>query len=439
MGTAIARRLMAQRRERPLFIDEATIQVQAGDGGDGAVSFRREKFIPRGGPDGGDGGRGGSVYLEATEELNTLYGFRHQQRFKAERGGNGAGARKHGTKGKDLVIPAPVGTIAYGEEGQIVADLTRPGQREMVAKGGRGGLGNVHFATAVSQAPRIAQKGDPGEQTSLRLELRLLADVGLVGLPNAGKSTLLARITAAKPKIADYPFTTLVPNLGVVALADTSFVVADIPGLIEGAHRGAGLGLEFLRHVRRTRLLVHLLDGSSPDPVRDLEVINRELEEYDPELAEKPQVVAFNKMDLPEVREAWPAVRERLEALGLESLDVSAATGEGVRELLELIARRLAEKLEAAPAAEELRVYRLEAEPGEGVVVEREKDGYRVKGRAAERAAALINVGTPEGLVMLRRRLARLGVPRLLGRAGARPGDLVRVGETEFRWEGEKK
>lgn len=420
-----------------MFIDEASIIVQAGDGGDGAVSFRREKFVPRGGPDGGDGGRGGSVSLEATEEMNTLYGFRHQQRFKAERGGNGGGARRHGSKGADLAIPVPVGTIAYGEDGQVVADLTRPGQREMVARGGRGGLGNVHFTTSVSQTPRIAQKGEAGEEKALRLELRLLADVGLVGLPNAGKSTLLARITAAKPKIADYPFTTLVPNLGVVALADTSFVVADIPGLIEGAHRGAGLGLEFLRHVRRTRLLVHLLDGSSPDPVRDLEIINGELEQYDPELAEKPQLVVFNKMDLPEVRDAWPAVRRQLESLGLESLAISAATGDGVRDLLELIAGRLAEK--AAPAAEELRVYRLEEEPGEAVVVEREKDGYRVKGKAAERAAALINVETPEGLVMLRKRLTRLGVPKLLARAGAKEGDPVRVGDVEYRMERERK
>ena len=423
-----------------MFIDEATILVYAGDGGDGAVSFRREKFVPRGGPDGGDGGRGGSVYLEATEELNTLYSFRHQQRFKAGRGGNGASAQKHGSKGKDLVIPVPVGTIAYSEDGEIVADLTRSEQREMVVRGGRGGLGNVHFATAVTQTPRIAQKGEPGEQRTLRLELRLLADIGLVGLPNAGKSTLLARITAARPKIADYPFTTLVPNLGVVALADTSFVVADIPGLIEGAHRGAGLGLEFLRHVHRTRLLIHLLDGVSPDPVKDMQVVNRELQEYDPELGEKPQLVVFTKMDLPEARDAWPAVEETLTSMGLRPMAISAATGEGVRELVELIARRLAERAEAVPApAEELRVYRLEGAPAEGVVVEREKDGYRIKGRAAERAASLVNVETPEGLVVLRKRLVRLGVGKLLERAGARDGDLIRVGEAEFRWVGERK
>ncbi|MGE5617732.1 MAG: GTPase ObgE [Sphingomonadaceae bacterium] len=420
-----------------MFIDEATIHVEGGDGGDGAVSFRREKFIPRGGPDGGDGGRGGSVYLEATEDLNTLYAFRHQKRFKAERGGNGAGARKHGAKGKDLIIPVPVGTVAYDEEGTVMADLAEPRQREMVARGGRGGLGNVHFSTPVMQTPRIAQKGEPGEKRWLRLELRLLADVGLVGLPNAGKSTLLSRITAARPKIADYPFTTLVPNLGVVEVDDTTFVVADIPGLIEGAHQGAGLGLEFLRHIRRTRLLVHLVDGSSADPIRDFEVVNRELEEYDPELAKKPQIVAINKMDLPDAREAWPAVSQRLEVLEREAVPISGVTGEGVRDLVELIARRLAE--ERVEAAEEVKVFRLKEAPAAGVTVVKEGDAFRVSGPAAERAAALVNVETPEGMVFLRKRLARLGVGKLLAKAGAKEGDLVRVGEAELRWHAERR
>lgn len=423
-----------------MFIDEATIEVVAGDGGDGAVSFRREKYVPRGGPDGGDGGRGGSVFLEATEDLNTLYGFRYRQRFSAERGGNGSGGRRHGAKGEDLVIPVPVGTIAYGEDGRVVADLARPGQRALVARGGRGGLGNVHFATAVTQAPRIAQKGEPGERRLLRLELRLLADVGLVGLPNAGKSTLLARITAAKPKIADYPFTTLVPKLGVVAMADTSFVVADIPGLIEGAHRGAGLGLEFLRHVRRTRLLVHILDGSSADPLKDMQVVNAELDQYDPELREKPQVVAFNKIDLPESRAAWPVVGETLRRMGLEVVAISAATGEGVMELLELVARTLRRPEAVQAEGERVRVYRLAEEPEEAVAVEREREGvFRVRGRPAERAAALINVGTPEGISVLKRRLAHLGVMKMLERAGAAEGDLVRVGDAEFRFDGEKR
>ncbi len=425
-----------------VFIDEAQIQVQAGDGGDGAVSFRREKFVPRGGPDGGDGGRGGSVYLEATDDLNTLYGFRHEQRFKAERGGNGAGGRRHGSKGKDLTIQVPVGTVAYDEEGKLVADLAAPGQQEMVARGGRGGLGNVHFTTSTQQAPRIAQKGEAGEEKRLKLELRLLADVGLVGLPNSGKSTLLASITAARPKIADYPFTTLVPNLGVVALDDTSFVVADIPGLIEGAHHGAGLGLEFLRHVQRTRLLLHLLDGSAPDPIRDLEVVNRELEQYSAELAQKPQIVAFNKMDITEAREAWPAVSDRLMAMGYEVRAISSATGEGVRELMELVTRRLAELTTAREAAAPeagLRVYRLEEALDGGISVRRVGDAYEITGKAAERAAALTNVDTPEGQLVLRKRLARLGLDRLLARAGARPGDLVRIGDVEFLWEGGRR
>jgi len=322
----------------------------------------------------------------------------------------------------------------------VVADLARPGQRALVARGGRGGLGNVHFATAVTQAPRIAQKGEPGERRLLRLELRLLADVGLVGLPNAGKSTLLARITAAKPKIADYPFTTLVPKLGVVAMADTSFVVADIPGLIEGAHRGAGLGLEFLRHVRRTRLLVHILDGSSADPLKDMQVVNAELDQYDPELREKPQVVAFNKIDLPESRAAWPVVGETLRRMGLEVVAISAATGEGVMELLELVARTLRRPEAVQAEGERVRVYRLAEEPEEAVAVEREREGvFRVRGRPAERAAALINVGTPEGISVLKRRLAHLGVMKMLERAGAAEGDLVRVGDAEFRFDGEKR
>ena len=322
----------------------------------------------------------------------------------------------------------------------MVADLARPGQRALVARGGRGGLGNVHFATAVTQAPRIAQKGEPGERRLLRLELRLLADVGLVGLPNAGKSTLLARITAAKPKIADYPFTTLVPKLGVVAMADTSFVVADIPGLIEGAHRGAGLGLEFLRHVRRTRLLVHILDGSSADPLKDMQVVNAELDQYDPELREKPQVVAFNKIDLPESRAAWPVVGETLRRMGLEVVAISAATGEGVMELLELVARTLRRPEAVQAEGERVRVYRLAEEPEEAVAVEREREGvFRVRGRPAERAAALINVGTPEGISVLKRRLAHLGVMKMLERAGAAEGDLVRVGDAEFRFDGEKR
>jgi GTPase len=424
-----------------MFIDEAMIHLEAGDGGDGAVSFRREAFVPHGGPDGGDGGRGGSIYLHATEELNTLYGFHRKQRFKAGSGGNGVGSRKHGAKGSDLVIPVPVGTIAYDSEGVLVADLAAPGAEALVAKGGRGGLGNIHFTTSVQQAPRIAQKGEPGEEMELRLELRLLADVGLVGLPNAGKSTLLAMITAARPKIADYPFTTLIPNLGVVAVDETTFVVADIPGLIEGSHLGAGLGLEFLRHVQRTKLLVHVIDGISAEPLHDLEVVNKEMAQYEASLGEKPQVVAVNKMDLPAAREAWPALSKKLKRRGTEAVAISAATGEGVQDLVNLVAAMLKEMGPKSVESEEgnLRVYRLEATREDEIVVAKEGNAYRLTGRAAERAAALTNVETPEGMAVLRQRLSRMGVEKMLRRAGAAAGDRVRVGGVEFTWEGPRR
>ena len=424
-----------------MFIDEATIYVKAGDGGNGAVSFHRAKFIPHGGPDGGDGGRGGSIYLRATDDLNTLYEFHHRQRFKAERGEDGSGNRKHGAKGNDLVISVPTGTVVFNDVGTRIGDLATSGAEVLAARGGRGGIGNVHFATSVQQAPRIAQKGEPGGEAELRLELRLLADVGLVGLPNAGKSTLLAEITAARPKIADYPFTTLVPNLGVVALGETTFVVADIPGLIEGSHLGAGLGLEFLRHVKRTRLLVHLVDGSGADPTADIEVVNRELAEYEVSLKDKPQLLVINKMDLQEAREAWTGLAERLKGMGMEAVAISAGTGEGVQDLVNLVATKLKEMGSMPLEREEegLKVYRLESPTEEEIAVKREGKAFRISGRAAERAAALTNVGTPEGMAVLRQRLTRLGVEKMLLRAGIAVGDMVRVGEAEFTWEGPRR
>lgn len=439
--SAIATDVLVSAKERPMFIDEATITVKAGDGGNGAVSFRREKFVPRGGPDGGDGGRGGSVILRASEELNTLYGFHRRQKFRAGAGETGSGNRKHGAKGSDLVIPVPVGTMAYDVLGGLVADLDAPGAEAAVARGGTGGIGNVHFATSVQQAPRVAQKGEPGEEKELRLELRLLADVGLVGLPNAGKSTLLSKITAARPKIADYAFTTLVPNLGVVAVGDTTFVVADIPGLIEGSHQGAGLGLEFLRHIKRTRVLVHLVDGTAPDPLRDLDVVDRELGEYEASLLGKPQIVAVNKLDLPEAAEAWPRLSSALSKRGLQAVGISAATGEGLRDLVGMVVERLRDSWETEEASEaaELKVYRLEPDAAGEVLVEKEGTAYRIRGRGAERAAALTNVETPEGMAIMKSRLSRLGIDRLLRRAGAAAGDVVRVGETEFVWEGSRK
>lgn len=336
------------------FIDYVKIHVFAGDGGRGCVSFRREKYVPRGGPNGGDGGRGGHVVLRALAEMNTLLDFRYRREYKAERGEHGKGSNKHGRDGEDLIIPVPVGTVVRDAlTDEVVADLDRNGAEVVIAKGGRGGLGNAHFATATRQAPKFAQPGEPGEERQLVLELKLLADVGLIGLPNAGKSTLISVISAARPKIADYPFTTLVPNLGVVKMEDfRSFVVADIPGLIEGAHRGAGLGFQFLRHVERTSLLLHLVDISDmleSDPVEDFEKINRELVLYNatlgstlgPELGARPMAVAGTKLDLAGSGERLNRLRDYCREKGLDFFALSAATGEGVRELVLYLAEKV--------------------------------------------------------------------------------------------------
>ena len=319
-----------------MFIDRATIQVKAGGGGNGVVAFRREKYVPKGGPSGGDGGRGGDVILRADPNLNTLLPFRYRRLFRATRGAHGEGSRRAGRGGRDTLVAVPPGTIVMdAATGAVVADLVRPGEEVVVARGGRGGRGNAHFATPTHQAPRRAEPGEPGEERALRLELRLLADAGLVGLPNAGKSSLLARISAARPKIADYPFTTTEPMLGVVALPDRDgIVVADIPGLIEGAHRGAGLGHEFLRHIDRTRVLVHLVDLSARDPEAAVATVTRELAEHSPALAARPTLVVGNKIDLPEARARADAFVAAQTARGRPALAISAATGEGVPALI---------------------------------------------------------------------------------------------------------
>ncbi len=414
------------------FLDEARIFVKAGDGGNGALSFRREKYVPFGGPDGGDGGRGASVFLHVNPNENTLLQFQHRRHFKAQRGGNGGGAKRHGPKGEDLVVDVPPGTVVTTDEG-LLADLVQPGEMLMVARGGRGGLGNVHFATSTNRAPRFAQKGEPGEERWLQLELKTLADVGLLGLPNAGKSSLLAAISAAHPKIADYPFTTLSPNLGVAEVSDLAIVVADIPGLIAGAHRGVGLGHQFLRHVERARLLVHVVDASAPDPLADYQTIRDELREYDEALAERTTLVALNKMDLPEARARRA---ELMAALGGEGTvyPVSALTGEGVAALLTAVAGALAElPLAQAPAEGGLRVYRLAPEE-ETWTVERTADGYRVRGRPVERLMAMTDLNQEDVAAELQRRLSRMGVIQALERAGAGAGDTVRIGDTELEW-----
>ena len=336
-----------------MFVDEVDIHVAAGHGGSGALSFRREKFVPRGGPDGGNGGKGGSVYLVADPHRNTLVHFRFTPEFAARRGGQGEGALRSGRDADDLEIRVPVGTLVFERDleqpdsARVVADLTVPGQRVLVARGGRGGLGNAHFATATNRAPRKHQPGEPGEERHLRLQLKLLADLGLVGFPNAGKSTLISRVSAAKPKIADYPFTTLTPHLGVVTLSDDrSFVVADVPGLIEGAHEGHGLGHQFLRHIERTKVLVHLVDVSSAsgrDPVEDFETIRRELGLYNPALLEKPQLVVANKIDALDEPARVAALEHHAQALGLPFFRISAVTGSGVQALLEAAWPHIAE------------------------------------------------------------------------------------------------
>ena len=339
-----------------MFVDEVDIHVAAGHGGSGALSFRREKFVPRGGPDGGNGGRGGSVYLVADPHRNTLVHFRFTPEFEAQRGGNGEGALKSGREGKDLDIKVPVGTLVFIHDPQVpgsadeFADMTAPGQRVLIAKGGRGGLGNAHFATSTNRAPRKHQPGEPGEERHLRLQLKLLADVGLVGFPNAGKSTLIARVSAARPKIADYPFTTLTPNLGVVTMSDErSFVVADVPGLIEGAHEGHGLGHQFLRHIERTKVLLHLVDvsgASGRDPVEDFETIRHELKLYNPALLDKPHVVVANKIDAVDDPARVSTLAARATELDLPFLRISAVTGEGISTLLETVWPYVAEARE---------------------------------------------------------------------------------------------
>lgn len=321
------------------FIDEAKIYVKAGDGGRGCVSFRREKYVPRGGPNGGDGGNGGDVVMLARENLSSLLDHRYQQHYKAKRGEHGRGKDQHGKNAPTLYVPVPLGTVIMDyDTGEILGDLTEDGETLIVAKGGRGGRGNARFVSSTNQAPKYAEPGGEGEERTLHLELKLLADVGIMGFPNAGKSTLISRISAARPKVADYPFTTLVPNLGVVSYGDgKTFVVADIPGLIEGAHEGAGLGIQFLRHIERTKLLIHVLDLSpitERNPIEDYETMNKELRAYSEELSRKPQIVVPNKIDITEAREKLKDVKKYFDKAGIKIFPISSATGEGIKELV---------------------------------------------------------------------------------------------------------
>ncbi len=424
------------------MIDRAVIRVKAGDGGGGAVSFLREKFVPHGGPDGGDGGNGGSVFLRVDPSLNTLGAFRRRRAQRANAGAPGHGGKRHGRRGADLVLPVPPGTQVYdgaGDDAPLLADLQAPGASVVVARGGRGGRGNARFATSTYQAPRIAQRGEPGEERELRLELKLLADVGIVGAPNAGKSTLLAAISSAHPKIADYPFTTLEPQLGVVEAGYETLLAADIPGLIEGASRGVGLGHEFLRHIERTRLLVHVVAADEPDPLSTFDAVNGELAAFDERLADKPQVVALNKLDLPEAEERAPELTEAFRARGLPVFGISAAARRGVdplvRQLFALLTAIRQEEAEQAARAAAQPVLR--PRPVERrFAVRRENGALVVEGRGPVLIVETMDTGDPEARAVIMRRLTRLGVAAALRRAGARPGDPVRFGSTELRWEG---
>lgn len=424
-----------------MFLDRVKIWVQAGAGGDGAATFRQEAHVPRGGPDGGDGGRGGSILLRVVPGQTTLRDFRYKHHFKAPRGGGGTGSRRHGKAGQDLILEVPPGTAVFDDEsGELLADLVAVGQEATIARGGRGGLGNTHFKTSTHQAPRHAQKGEPGTERWIRLELRLIADIGLVGMPNAGKSTLLAAVTAADPRIADYPFTTLEPNLGVMDLADGDErrpTIADVPGLIEGASTGAGLGHAFLRHVERTRILVHVVDGAGRDPEWAYDVIRDELRAHDPALLDKPMLVVFNKLDLPAAAEAWPAFRRARAAEGVRALALAAASGQGLDPFRAAIAELLpsAQELAQPPDPSGVVVHRIEA-MADGFRIERDPDGaFRVLGKRIERVANQTNFDVEESSERFQRDLRRLGVDAELRRAGVKAGDLVRIGGAELEWE----
>ncbi|KWV30775.1 GTPase ObgE [Micromonospora rifamycinica] len=422
------------------FVDRVVLHMQAGDGGHGCVSIHREKFKPFGGPDGGDGGHGGSVSLVVDPQVTTLLDFHFRPHLKAENGKGGAGSNRDGANGHDLLIKVPNGTVVQTLDGTVLADLVGAGTTFEAARGGRGGRGNASLANSRRKAPGFAELGEPGDQLDVVLELKSVADVGLVGFPSAGKSSLISVISAAKPKIADYPFTTLVPNLGVVRVDNHTFTVADVPGLIPGAATGKGLGLEFLRHVERCAVLVHVVDTATlepgRDPLADIDTIEAELAEYGG-LADRPRLVALNKVDVPDGQDLADIVRPDLEARGFRVFDVSAATRVGLKELTYAMAELVDESRRAAPPAEPTRiVIRPKAVDDAGFTIEAAADGsFTVRGSRPERWVRQTNFDNDEAVGFLADRLARLGVEEKLAKAGAHPGDLVRIGEREFDWQ----
>jgi len=420
------------------MFDQAEIVVKAGEGGDGAVSFRREKWVPFGGPDGGDGGDGGDVVALADSAVTNLRIFKQKRYYRAADGKDGRDKKKHGKNGGNLLLTVPVGTVvSYKSQiggDTLIADLEQAGQQAVVAKGGKGGLGNTRFATSTNQAPKIAQKGEAGEENSIILELKLIADVGVIGYPNVGKSTLLATVSAARPKIASYPFTTREPILGVVEVGQRSFVLAEIPGLIDGAHLGRGLGHDFLRHIVRTKMLIHLIDGSSSSPAEDMALVNAELSLFDSALAQKPQLVVVNKIDLPQVRTRLAELRESFTAAGTKALFVSAATGEGIHELMAETMNMLQSATVSEAGGKILRKVFHPQPRGVAPRVHKEGDTFVVVAPGLERIVTRLDVTSPDVRRQLKRQLARLGVGKSLEKAGIKPGDRVRCGDLEWEW-----
>ena len=422
-----------------MYTDYAKITIKSGDGGNGAITFRREKYVASGGPDGGDGGKGGDIYFVVDPDSNTLVDFRYKRNFKAENGQNGSGSHCYGKSGEDLYVKVPLGTIVKdAQTGEVVADLSEVGQKELILPGGRGGKGNSHFATATRQAPRFAQGGEKGLEKELILELKSLADVGLLGFPNAGKSTFLSVVTSAKPKIANYQFTTLNPNLGVVKTEyGESFVIADIPGIIEGASEGVGLGIQFLRHVERTRLLLHLIDVSGMEgrnPVEDFYAINKELKNYSEKLSNRKQIIVATKMDIAQDVTLYEELEKLAKEKEMEIFKISSATGMGIKELM----NRVAELLKELPKEElidinERKVYTLEEEK-EGFEVTKDKDMYIVDGPAVQKLMARVNLEDNESLYYFQKCLQDLGVNDALKKAGVQEGDTVKIVDWELEW-----
>mgnify|MGYP001863438826 FL=1 len=422
-----------------MFVDYAKIIIQSGKGGDGAATFRREKYVAAGGPDGGDGGKGGDIYFEVDPDSNTLIDFRYTKRFKAQNGENGSGNRCFGKSGEDLTVKVPKGTIVKdAETGKVIVDMSEDGQRELILKGGRGGKGNVHFATSTRQAPHFAIDGEKGKEKEIILELKLLADVGLIGFPNVGKSTILSKVTAAAPKIADYHFTTIDPNLGVVKTEyGDSFVLADIPGIIEGASSGVGLGIQFLRHVERTRLLLHVIDIAGTEgrnPVDDFNKINEELKKYSEKLAGRKQIIVANKADSMQNEENYKELEKLAKEKGLEIFKISAVTGSGLKELFNHVAEEI-KKLpkEDIVEPEERMVYTLEEEE-EPFTIIRNNDEFTVEGPAIDRLMARVNTEDSESLAYLQRMLKKLGIDDALRKKGVKEGDTVNILDWVFEW-----